>query len=66
MEYEILQDFHGSQDGRFTEHFKAGEKVELSDYLVSCIPSDWVKRPGKIENKAIGTNTLTLKRNSEK
>jgi len=54
MKYEILRDFPGSQDGRITEQFKAGTQAELSDYLVSCIPSGWARPVGvKIENKAI-------------
>lgn len=56
MKYDIIKDFPGSQDGRFTEQFKAGTQAELSDYLVSCIPSEWVRpvgAPVEIENKAI-------------
>jgi len=59
MEYEILQDFPGSQDGRFTEQFKAGTRAELSAYLVACVPTDWI-RPVKeveIDNKAIITDS---------
>lgn len=55
MRYEILQSFKGSQTGATTEQFTAGTQVELSDYLVSCIPADWV-RPMKaveIANKAV-------------
>lgn len=44
MLYDILKDFKGSQDGRFSEDFKAGTQRELSDYLVSCIPADWARR----------------------
>ena len=56
MLYEILKDFPGSQDGRYTEHFKAGTQAELSEYLVSCVPQEWVRPVGEkvvIENKAI-------------
>lgn len=56
MLYEILKDFPGSQDGRFTEQFTAGTKADLSDYLVACVDPSWIKLPGKpveIENKAI-------------
>lgn len=56
MLYEILRDFKGSQDGRFTEQFTAGTQAELSDYLVSCIPADWARPVGVIENKAIVTD----------
>lgn len=41
--YRILKEFKGSQDGRFTQTFKVDDEVELSDYLVSCVP------PGSIE-----------------
>jgi hypothetical protein len=56
MLYDILKDFKGSQDGRSTEQFSAGTQRELSDYLVSCIPSALAHPAGstvKIENKAI-------------
>lgn len=42
--YHILKDFKGSQDGRFTEDFKAGTEADLSDYLVSCLPADSIQR----------------------
>lgn len=59
MKYEILKSFKGSQDGRFTESFEAGTVAELSDYLVGCIPADWVQPVQKsveIDNKAIATD----------
>ncbi len=55
MMYEILKDFKGSQDGRFTEEFTAGTQVDLSDYLASCIPKG-LARPLEINNKAIVTD----------
>lgn len=42
MRYRILKTFKGSQDGRFTEEFEEGTEADLSDYLVSCIPAEWV------------------------
>lgn len=42
--YHILKDFKGSQDGRFAEAFKAGTEADLSDYLVSCLPADSIRR----------------------
>lgn len=71
MIHEIVKDFHGSQDGRFTEHFKAGEKIDLSDYLVACVNPDWVRLPVAIGNKAIvldgnQTGTLKIQRKMEK
>lgn len=41
--YRILRDFKGSQDGRFTEDFRADTEADLSDYLVSCLPADSVQ-----------------------
>lgn len=41
--YRILKTFKGSQDGRFTEEFQAGTEAELSEYLVSCVPGDWIE-----------------------
>lgn len=44
MKYEILQDFPGSQDGRFTEQFKAGTQADLSDYLAAIVvPAGWAR-----------------------
>lgn len=66
MLYEILKDFPGSQDGRFTEYFQAGTRRELSDHLASAVvPCGWA-RP-VVENKAIMsdggmTGTLRLRR----
>ena len=67
MKYEILKDFCGSQDGRFSEQFKAGTQADLSDYLVSCIPKEWARPVGAVENKAVVTDgsqtgILTMKR----
>ena len=68
MKYEILRDFPGSQDGRTTEQFKAGTQAYMSDYLVSCIPKEWVRPVGdtvEIENKAVvsdGSQIGTMKR----
>jgi len=38
--YKILEDFKGSQDGRFVTEFKAGEIVNLSDDLASVVVAD--------------------------
>lgn len=52
--HDILQDFPGSQDGRFTENFKAGTQAELSDYLAAIVvPAGWARPVQAIENKAI-------------
>lgn len=61
MLYDILVDFPGSQDGRFTEQFKAGTVRELSDYLAGyVVPCGWarlhVDKPAEVENKAIVTD----------
>ncbi len=42
--HHILRDFMGSQDGRFAEAFKVGTTADLSDYLVGCVPPDWIRR----------------------
>jgi len=61
MKYKIMKSFKGSQDGRFAEDFTAGTECELSDYLVSCVPADWIEPADKatieIDNKAIITDT---------
>lgn len=46
MLYRILKDFPGSQDGRFTEQFRQGTVVELSAYLVNCVPAAWIEAVG--------------------
>lgn len=57
MLHDILQDFPGSQDGRFTENFKAGTRVELSAYLAAIVvPAGWARPVVTIENKAIITD----------
>ncbi|MCX7177702.1 MAG: hypothetical protein NTX56_02705 [Proteobacteria bacterium] len=61
MKYDILKDFKGSQDGRFTEQFTAGTQADLSDYLVSCLPAGHVRPVAKlrkvaIDNKAVVTD----------
>lgn len=67
--YKILKSFAGSQNGTVTTQFNKGETVELSDYLVSCIPDDWVEKVGEkkveieVENKAIITKGKPGKRN---
>lgn len=44
MLYEILKDFDGSQDGRFTKSFKAGTQEVLSDYLAAiAVPAGLAK-----------------------
>ena len=57
MLYDILKDFPGSQDGRFTEQFTAGTQRELSDYLAAIVvPAGWARPAGapvEIANKAI-------------
>ena len=69
MQYEILANFKGSQDGRFTEKFVAGTVRELSDYLAAIVVREGWARPvgAPLENKAIVTDgrmtgTLTLRR----
>lgn len=54
-QYEILRDFKGSQDGRFSDEFKAGTVAELSDYLAGIVvPDGWARLAViEIDNKAI-------------
>lgn len=66
---DILQDFKGSQDGRFTEQFRAGTQADLSDYLAAiAVREGWAQPAGTkpaIENKAViedGRQTGKLKR----
>lgn len=68
MKYDILKDFPGSQDGRFTEHFMAGTQAELSDYLAEIVVREGWARPAgvggasvppiEIDNKAIVTDGM--------
>lgn len=67
MLHDILKDFKGSQDGRFSEQFTAGTQAELSDYLADIVVREgWARpvgAPGKIQNKAVvtdGSQTGTL------
>lgn len=58
MLHDILKDFKGSQDGRFTEPFVAGTQRELSDYLAGIVvPEGWARpvdaKPAQIDNKAV-------------
>jgi hypothetical protein len=44
MLHDILIDFPGSQDGRFTEQFKAGTQADLSAYLAAIVvPAGWAR-----------------------
>lgn len=44
MLYDIIKDFKGSQDGRFSDDFKAGTQAELSDYLAAIVvPEGWAR-----------------------
>jgi len=44
MLHKILKDFPGSQDGRFSENFKAGTQVELTPYLAAIVvPLGWAE-----------------------
>lgn len=61
--YRILKDFNGSQDGRFTEAFKAGTEADLSDYLVSCLPADSIQ---PVEEDAAPAATISTGRKSRK
>lgn len=52
----ILESFKGSQDGRFTVQFTAGEIADLSEYLMQYAPRGSFQRiDGGVENKAIIT-----------
>lgn len=65
MLHDILQDFQGSQDGRFTEQFKAGTQAELSDYLAEIVVHEGWAKPVKtvdIDNKAIITDGASRKK----
>lgn len=54
MIFEILKDFKGSHDGRFTESFEAGTERELSESLASvAVREGWARPAGVIENKAV-------------
>lgn len=66
MKYDILQDFKGSQDGRFTEQFTAGTQADLSDYLASVAPAGCIRLTGEIENKAVITEGKARTRISRK
>lgn len=64
MEYEILKDFPGSQDGRTTEQFRAGTRAELSDYLAAIVvPAGWARAAQEhapeieVDNKAVITDS---------
>lgn len=46
--YDILKDFPGSQDGSTTEHFKAGTRAELSDYLAEIVVREGWARLAKL------------------
>lgn len=67
--YKILKSFKGSQNGSVTTQFNAGESVEISDYLLSCIPSEWVEKIvekqdtpiPEVQNKAIKTTGKSKK-----
>lgn len=71
MLHDILKDFKGSQDGRYTEQFKAGTQAELSDYLAAiAVKERWARpvKPAKtekqpeaakapdVQNKAVATS----------
>lgn len=60
MKYRILKSFKGSQDGRFAEDFTEGMECELSDYLVSCVPSDWISPVGKLSMHAAEVDEKTV------
>jgi len=66
MKYDILQDFKGSQDGRFTEQFTAGTQADLSDYLAASAPAGSVRPVTEIENKAVITEGKARTRISRK
>jgi hypothetical protein len=50
MLHDILVDFPGSQDGRFTENFRAGTQADLSDYLAAIVvPAGWARPVQAVE-----------------
>lgn len=53
----ILESFKGSQDGRFTTQFNAGDTADLSEYLMQYAPKGSFQRidTPPVENKAIIT-----------
>jgi hypothetical protein len=58
MQYDILIDFPGSQDGRFTEQFAAGTQRELSDYLAAIVvPAGWARPVQALESEAVITSS---------
>jgi hypothetical protein len=67
MIYDILRDFSGSQDGRFTERFSKGTQADLSDSLAEvAVRNGWARPVGvEVENKAVvtdGRQTGAIKR----
>ncbi len=60
MRYRILKNFKGSPTGSTAQDYLAGSEVELTPYLVSCVPADWIQAIDEsapaIENKAIATD----------
>lgn len=55
MLYDIIKDFKGSQDGRFSEDFKAGTQAELSDYLAGIVvPEGWASPADESKPAAAG------------
>lgn len=42
---DVLKDFWGSQDGRFTEQFKVGTRVDVSDHLYGIVKHLGVVKP---------------------
>lgn len=59
----ILESFKGSQDGRFTTQFNAGETVDLSEYLMQYAPKGSFQRIDQpvVENKATITTRSRTK-----
>ena len=58
----ILEDFKGSQDGRFTTQFNAGDTADLSEHLMQYAPKGSFRRIDEpaapvVENKATITTT---------
>lgn len=75
MLHDILKDFKGSQDGRFSTQFKAGTQAELSDSLAPVAVKEGWARPARpqqprldIDNKAVATDgsTAPLRRGKAK
>lgn len=52
MLYDILINFKGSQDGRFSEEFAAGTQRELSEWLANAAPPGSIRAVAALDEIA--------------